>query len=59
MRDQSCFIYSSFMLNIKTSENLVLMTSFIDKYPFNITGNLWDPIEDIDPILLSQFSNIK
>ena len=59
LSDQSCLIYASYTIKFPISDNQTLTINFIDKYHYNVIGNLWDPMEDIDPILLSQFGNMS
>ena len=56
--DLSCFITALYYIRLPISENVTLSINFIDKYSYNVIENLWDPIEDIDPIYYSQISNI-
>ena len=43
---------------LTTSENETLTIYLIDKYSYNVIGNSWDPMEDVDPIYYNQTSNI-
>ena len=58
LNDKSCFIMALNFIYLTTSENETLTIYLIDKYSYNVIGNSWDPMEDVDPIYYSQISNI-